>query len=77
MILLHFFGPGYGIYWLIGVLIVIVIYKRKSILMGLLNILLIPIAVVMAVLSGLLGHTPKWLKDKDDNKPTKFRNIIF
>ena len=77
MILLHFFGPGHGIYWLIGVLIVIVIYKRKSILMGLLNILLIPIAVVMAVLSGLFGHTPKWLKDKDDNKPTKFRNIIF
>lgn len=77
MTLLHFFGPGHGIYWLIGVLIVIVIYKRKSILMGLLNILLIPIVVVMAVLSGLFGYTPKWLKDKDDNKPTKFRNIIF
>ena len=45
--------------------------------MGLLNILLIPIVVVMAVLSGLFGYTPKWLKDKDDNKPTKFRNIIF
>ena len=63
MIPLAFFAPGHGIYWLIGVLIVIVIYKRKSILMGLLNLLLIPIAVVIAVLSGIVGYTPKWLKD--------------
>ena len=74
------FAPGHGIYWLIGVLIVIVIYKRKSILMGLLNLLLIPIAVVIAVLSGIVGYTPKWLKDegtKDDDKPKKYNNIIF
>ncbi len=80
MIPLAFFASGHGIYWLIGVLIVIVIYKRKSILMGLLNLLLIPIAVVIAVLSGIVGYTPKWLKDedtKDDDKPKKYNNIIF
>ena len=48
--------------------------------MDLLNLLLIPIAVVIAVLSGIVGYTPKWLKDedtKDDDKPKKYNNIIF
>ena len=42
MIPLAFFAPGHGIYWLIGVLIVIIIYKWKAVLLGLLNLLLIP-----------------------------------
>lgn len=43
MIQLAFFAPGHGIYWLIGVLIVFIIYKWKTVLMGLLYLLLLPL----------------------------------
>ena len=42
MIPLAFFAPGHGIYWLIAVLIVIVIYKWKALQSTLLAILILP-----------------------------------
>ena len=42
MIPLAFFAPGHGIYWLIGVLLVIVIYKWKALQSTLLAILILP-----------------------------------
>ena len=42
MIPLAFFEPGHGIYWLIGVLIVIVIYKWKKVLNVLFYVLIFP-----------------------------------
>ena len=36
------FAPGHGIYWLIGVLLVIVIYKWKALQSTLLAILILP-----------------------------------
>lgn len=42
MIPLAFFAPGHGIYWLIGVLIVIIIYKWKALSSTILAILVMP-----------------------------------
>ena len=42
MIHLAFFVPGHGIYWLIGVLIVIIIYKWKALSSIILAILVMP-----------------------------------
>lgn len=42
MIPLAFFAPGHGIYWLIGVLIVIIIYKLKALSSTILAILVMP-----------------------------------
>lgn len=36
------FAPGHGIYWLIGALVVVVIYKRKTIGAYLFAILILP-----------------------------------
>lgn len=38
----YMFAPGHGIFWLIGVLIVIIIYKWKSISSTLLAIIILP-----------------------------------
>ena len=62
MIPLAFFAPGHGIYWLIGVLIVIIIYKWKAILLGLLNLLLIPFILPIAVISVIFKWEPKFMK---------------
>ena len=56
------FAPGHGIYWLIGVLIVIIIYKWKAILLGLLNLLLIPFILPIAVISVIFKWEPKFMK---------------
>ena len=62
MIPLVFFAPGHGIYWLIGVLIVIIIYKWKAILLGLLNLLLIPLIFPFALISAIFDREPKFIK---------------
>ena len=56
------FAPGHGIYWLIGVLLVIVIYKRKAILLGFLNLLLIPLIFPFALISAIFDWEPKFIK---------------
>ena len=75
MIPLAFFAPGHGIYWLIGVLLVIVIYKRKAILLGLLNLLLIPLIFPFALISAIFDWEPKfikrWEKEIEDAKKKK------
>lgn len=69
------FAPGHGIYWLIGVLLVIVIYKWKAILLGLLNLLLIalmfPIALVSAVFNWEPKFVKKWKKNIEEAKKKK------
>lgn len=62
MIHLAFFAPGHGIYWLIGVLLVIVIYRWKAILLGLLNLLLIPLMFPIALVSAIFNWEPKFVK---------------
>lgn len=56
------FAPGHGIFWMIGVLIVIVIYKRKAILLGLLNLLLILLIFPFALISAIFDWEPKFIK---------------
>ena len=56
------FAPGHGIFWMIGVLIVIVRYKRKAILLGLLNLLLILLIVPFALISAIFDWEPKFIK---------------
>ena len=67
MIPLAFFAPGHGIYWLIGVLLVIVIYKWKAILLGLLNLLLIPLMFPIALISAIFGWEPQFIKRWEKN----------
>lgn len=56
------FAPGHGIIWLILVLLVIVIYKRKAILLGLLNLLLILLIFPFALISAIFDWEPKFIK---------------
>lgn len=67
MIHLAFFAPGHGIYWLIGVLLVVIIYKRKSIFSGLLTILLIPLMLPLALISVFFNWEPDFIKRWDKN----------
>ena len=62
MIPLAFFAPGHGVYWMIGILLFIVIYKRKAILLGLLNLLLIPLIFPFALISTIFDWEPKFIK---------------
>lgn len=62
MIPLAFFAPGHGIIWLILVLLVIVIYKWKAILLGLLNLLLKPLIFPFALISVIFDWEPKFIK---------------
>ena len=75
MIPLAFFAPGHGFYWLIGVLLVIVIYKWKAILLGLLNLFLIPLMFPIALISAVFKWGPKfvkrWEKDIEEAKKKK------
>ena len=72
MIPLAFFAPGHGIYWLIGVLLVLIIYKWKTVLMWLLYLLLLPLVFPIAIISAIFKWEPKfvkkWEKDIDEYK---------
>lgn len=70
------FAPGHGIYWLIGVLLVVIAYKWKSILLGLLNLLLIPLMFPIALVSAIFGWEPKFIKrwEKDVEEYKKKNN---
>ena len=67
MIPLAFFAPGYGIYWLIGVIVVILVYKRKTIFSGLLTVLLIPLMLPIALISVLFNWEPDFIKQWNKN----------
>ncbi len=67
MIPLAFFAPGHGIYWLIGVIVVILVYKRKSIFSGFLTILLVPLMLPLALISVLFNWKPDFIKRWDKN----------
>ncbi len=67
MIPLAFFAPGYGIYWLIGVIVVILVYKRKTIFSGLLTVLLIPLMLPIALISVLFNWEPDFIKRWNKN----------
>ena len=67
MIPLAFFAPGHGIIWLILVLLVILIFKRKSIFSGLLMILLIPLMLPLALISVFFNWKPDFIKRWDKN----------
>lgn len=62
MIPLAFFAPGHGIIWLILVLLVIVIYKWKTVLKGLLHLLLLPLVFLIAIISAIFKWEPKFIK---------------
>lgn len=61
------FAPGHGIYWLIGVIVVILVYKRKSIFSGLLTILLVPLMLPLALISVFFNWKPDFIKRWDKN----------
>ncbi len=67
MIQLAFFAPGHGIYWLIGVLIVFIIYKWKTVLMGLLYLLLLPLMFPIAIISVFFKWEPKFIRKWEKN----------
>lgn len=67
MIPLAFFAPGHGIMWLILVLLVIVIYKWKAILLGLLYLLLIPLMFPFALIAAIFDWEPKFIKRWEKN----------
>lgn len=64
---LAFFAPGHGIYWLIGVIVVILIFNRKSIFSGLLTIFLIPLMLPLALISVFFNWKPDFIKRWDKN----------
>lgn len=55
MIPLAFFASGHGIYWLIGVLLVIVVYKWKVIPPAILAILFFPLYVPYVLFVKCIG----------------------
>lgn len=67
MIPLAFFAPGHGIIWLMCVIVVILIFNRKSILSGLLTILLIPLMLPLALISVFFNWKPDFIKRWDKN----------
>ena len=50
------FAPGHGIIWLILVLLVIAIYKWKTVLLGLFYILILPLVFLIAIISAEIGR---------------------
>ena len=66
------FAPGHGIIWLILVLLVIAIYKWKTVLLGLFYILILPLVFPIAIISAVFKWEPKfvkkWEKDIDEYK---------
>ena len=67
MIPLAFFAPGHGIIWLILVLLVIVIYKWKTVLKGLLHLLLLPLVFPIAIISAVFKWEPKFIRKWERN----------
>ena len=62
MIPLAFFAPGHGIIWLILVLLVIAIYKWKTVLLGLFYILILPLVFPIAIISAVFKWEPKFIR---------------
>lgn len=67
MIPLAFFAPGHGIIWLILVLLVIAIYKWKTVLLGLFYILILPLVFLIAIISAVFKWEPKFIRKWERN----------
>ena len=67
MIPLAFFAPGHGIMWLILVLLVIAIYKWKTVLLGLFYILILPLVFPIAIISAVFKWEPKFIRKWERN----------
>lgn len=67
MIPLAFFAPGHGIIWLILVLLVIAIYKWKTVLLGLFYILILPLVFLIAIISAIFKWEPKFIRKWEQN----------
>ncbi len=67
MIPLAFFAPGHGIIWLILVLLVIAIYKWKTVLLGLFYILILPFVFPIAIISAVFKWEPKFIRKWERN----------
>lgn len=61
------FAPGHGIIWLILVLLVIAIYKWKTVLLGLFYILILPLVFPIAIISALFKWEPKFIRKLERN----------
>jgi len=73
MILLHFFGPGHGIYAVSAMLILFILYKTKQTFFGcLFNVIfytiMIPLLFPLALISIIFKWEPKFLKYKKKKK---------
>ena len=67
MVPLAFFAPGYGFAWLMCVIVVILIYRRKPIFSALLTLLLIPLMLPLALISVFFDWKPDFVKRWDKN----------
>ena len=67
MIPLAFFAPGHGMIWLILVLLVIAIYKWKTVLLGLFYILILPLVFPIAIISAVFKWEPKFIRKWERN----------
>ena len=61
------FAPGHGIIWLILVLLVIAIYKWKTVLLGLFYILILPLVFLIAIISAVFKWEPKFIRKWERN----------
>ncbi|MBR5859857.1 MAG: hypothetical protein IKY71_00760 [Bacteroidaceae bacterium] len=61
------FAPGHGIIWLILVLLVIAIYKWKTVLLGLFYILILPLVFPIAIISAVFKWEPKFIRKWERN----------
>ena len=61
------FAPGHGIIWLILVLLVIAIYKWKTVLLGLFYILILPLVFPIAIISAVFKWEPKFMRKWERN----------
>lgn len=61
------FAPGHGIIWLILVLLVIAIYKWKTVLLGLFYILILPLVFLIAIISVVFKWEPKFIRKWERN----------
>ena len=61
------FAPGHGIIWLILVLLVIAIYKWKTVLLGLFYILILPLVFLIAIISVVFNWEPKFIRKWERN----------
>ena len=66
------FAPGHGIIWLILVLLVIAIYKWKTVLLGLSYILILPLVFPIAIISAVFKWEPKFIRKWERNVEESF-----